>query len=240
VSTKDSRDSTVAPRFSFIACVRAAGGYDRAVRDVGSIWFFLLAALVALGTFTHLRSMSIADFTPRNWADLVVCICLTSIYLAFAWAILHRASSVARSEGILPSLTAFVGTYLPWSFLLFASDQDPEGDNSISVVFLLIGTVATVMVIFYLGRSFSIVPQAHRLVREGPYSFVRNPLYLAEEVALLGSLLKFYSPVTLALFIAHGTLQVGRILFEEKLLRRTFPDYDDYARSTSRLIPYVW
>ena len=184
--------------------------------------------------------MSIADFTPLNWADLLVRICLTSIYLAFAWAILHRASSVARSESILPSLTAFVGTYLPWSFVLFASDQNPKGDNSISVVFLLIGTVATVTVMFYLGRSFSIVPQAHRLVREGPYSFVRNPLYLAEEVALLGFLLKFYSPVTLALFVAHGALQVGRILFEENLLRRTFPDYDDYARSTSRLIPYVW
>ena len=50
-----------------------------------------------------------------------------------------------------------------------------------------------IVVIFHLGRSFSIVPQARTLVRTGPYKFVRNPLYLAEEVALLGTLLQFYS-----------------------------------------------
>jgi protein-S-isoprenylcysteine O-methyltransferase Ste14 len=65
-------------------------------------------------------------------------------------------------------------------------------------------------------------------------------LYLAEEVALLGFLLRFYSPMTLALFLAHGALQIGRMLFEENLLRQSFTDYDDYARSTPRLIPFVW
>ena len=49
------------------------------------------------------------------------------------------------------------------------------------------------MVIAYLGKSFSIIPQARRLVREGPYSVVRHPLYLAEEVALLSCLLRFFS-----------------------------------------------
>jgi protein-S-isoprenylcysteine O-methyltransferase Ste14 len=29
-------------------------------------------------------------------------------------------------------------------------------------------------------------------------------------------------------------------LYEENLLRLTFPDYEGYAKSTSRLIPHVW
>jgi protein-S-isoprenylcysteine O-methyltransferase Ste14 len=58
-----------------------------------------------------------------------------------------------------------------------------------------------VVVIFHLGRSFSVVPQARGLVRGGPYSFVRHPLYLAEEIALLGILLQFYSLATLTLFL---------------------------------------
>jgi protein-S-isoprenylcysteine O-methyltransferase Ste14 len=77
-------------------------------------------------------------------------------------------------------------------------------------------------------------------VRTGPYAVVRHPLYLAEEVALLGTLLQFYSFATLVLLLAHGALQVCRIFYEETLLRHTFAAYEDYARSTSRLIPYVW
>jgi protein-S-isoprenylcysteine O-methyltransferase Ste14 len=65
-------------------------------------------------------------------------------------------------------------------------------------------------------------------------------LYLVEEVALLGTLLQFLSPLTLILFIAHGALQIRRMFYEEDLLRRTFADFDVYARSTPRLIPYVW
>ena len=97
-----------------------------------------------------------------------------------------------------------------------------------------------VVAIFHLGRSFSIVPQARNLVRTGPYAVVRNPLYLAEEIAILGALLQYYSAVTLLLFLAHGVLQVGRIFYEENLLRRSFPSLFRLCASTSRLIPYVW
>ena len=83
-------------------------------------------------------------------------------------------------------------------------------------------------------QSFSLFVTAE------PYSVVRHPLYLAEELALLSCLLRFFSPVTLALFLVHGALQIARMIFEENLLRSAFPDYDEYARSTSRLIPHVW
>jgi len=236
----ENTGSAVAPSQSIVSYIRAAPWRDRVVKGLGCSWFLLLASLESFRVSTHLKTVSISGFAPLDWAELLICLCMTTIYLAFSWAIFHWAPPVARAEGILPSLTAFAGTYLPWSFVLFASDQDQSGRNPISVAFLLIGSVATVVVIFYLARSFSIVPQAHRLIRNGPYSLVRNPLYLAEEVALLGFLLRFYSPVVLAIFVAHGGLQIGRILFEENLLRHAFPDYEDYARSTPRLIPFVW
>jgi protein-S-isoprenylcysteine O-methyltransferase Ste14 len=97
-----------------------------------------------------------------------------------------------------------------------------------------------VFVICHLGRNFSIVPQARRLVKAGPYAVVRHPLYLAEEVALLGVLVQFFSPLALTIFLAHGVLQIRRMFFEDELLRRSFPGFDAYARSTPRLIPYVW
>ena len=215
-------------------------GIRSAVRVLGGSWFLLLALTVAMSAYTHARSMSIADLGPTGWPALFSSVCMFLFYLALCWMVLHRPSPVARTVGVLPSLTAFVGSYLPWSIVLLAPENTSAVQKLASAALLLTGTVLMVVVLAHLGRSFSIVPQARSLVRTGPYAVVRNPLYLVEEVALLGLLLQFYSSTTLALFVAHGALQVRRIFYEESLLRATFPDYDEYAISTSRLIPYVW
>lgn len=182
----------------------------------------------------------VGDFGPAAWPSLLASLCLVQFYLALWGLIILRPSPAACDDGVLPSFTAFVGTYLPWTIVLFVPAGASSSQNLASAALLLIGSVLMIVVIFHLGRSFSIVPQARTLVRTGPYKFVRNPLYLAEEVALLGTLLQFYSPATLAVFLLHGALQVRRIFYEENLLRLTFPDYAHYAASTSRLIPYIW
>jgi protein-S-isoprenylcysteine O-methyltransferase Ste14 len=220
--------------------LRAARGYDTAVRVLGVCWFFALAVAVTLRTITHVQSIRTVDFSPIGWSTLLSSICLMLFYLTLCWLVLLRPLPVARIDAVLPSIIAFAGTYFPWSIVLFGPVEASVSQQAASAVLLLIGTVSMVGVIIHLGRSFSIVPQASKLVRTGPYSFVRNPLYLAEEVALLGTLLQFYSLVTLGLFLAHGALQIRRIFYEENLLRQTFPDYDNYAKSTKRLIPHVW
>jgi len=40
--------------------------------------------------------------------------------------------------------------------------------------------------------------------------------------------------------IVHIGVQVCRILYEEDLLRRNFPEYSSYEASRWRVIPYVW
>lgn len=236
-------DPAVSVRLSaatWLVRLRAARGYDSAVRVLGGSWFLILALVGGLKVFAHAKAMSMTDFSPAGWPALLSSLCLFLFYLALCWLILHRPSPAARTISFLPSLTAFVGTYFPWTIVLFTSGAASAGQDIASAALLLIGMVLMVVVIFHLGRCFSIVPQARRLVRTGPYAVVRHPLYLAEAVALLGTLVQFYSPLTLGLFLAQSTLQVRRMFYEEDLLRRTFPDYDDYAKSTSRLIPYVW
>ena len=217
-----------------------ASGYDIAIRVLGTTWFLLVALAAALNAVNHAQAISLTDFDPDAGLALLASACQFLFYLALCWVMLLRPSPAARTDGVLPSIIAFVGTYLPWTIVLFAPSQTSTSQNVASATLFLIGAVSMVVVICHLGRSFSIVPQVRSLVRTGPYSVIRNPLYLAEEVALVGTLLQVYSPVTFALFLAHGALQVRRIFYEENLLRRSFPDYDDYANSTSRLIPYVW
>jgi protein-S-isoprenylcysteine O-methyltransferase Ste14 len=182
----------------------------------------------------------VVAFGPAEWIACFSRSCLVLFYLMLWWLMLLRPLPIARSCGWRPSLIAFVGTYLPWIVVLLARGDASAGRNLASALLLLVGTGLMMVVIVHLGRSFSIVPQARRLVTTGPYAIVRNPLYLAEEIALLGMLLQFWSLATLVVLMAHGALQVRRIFYEEGLLRHSFADYDVYARTTPRLVPCIW
>jgi protein-S-isoprenylcysteine O-methyltransferase Ste14 len=92
-------------------------------------------------------------------------------------------------------------------------------------------------VLRWLGQSFSIMAEARRLITHGPYAIVRHPLYVCEEIALVGMLIQVISPLALLIAAAHGLLQFRRLLNEEKVLRATFPEYERYAAHVPRLIP---
>ncbi len=77
------------------------------------------------------------------------------------------------------------------------------------------------------------------LVTQGPYRFVRNPMYVGAGIALAGAAL-FYRSASLlcyaaALFLAAHLFVV---LYEEPALRRTFgQDYDAYCARVGRWWP---
>ncbi len=78
-----------------------------------------------------------------------------------------------------------------------------------------------------------------RVVAAGPYRWVRNPIYLAALLVVLGEAWLFGS---LALLAYAGAMAVFCHLFvtgyEERTLRRRFGDaYLDYQRSVPRWIP---
>jgi protein-S-isoprenylcysteine O-methyltransferase Ste14 len=78
-----------------------------------------------------------------------------------------------------------------------------------------------------------------RLVVDGPYRFVRNPMYWGAILSLSGAAL-YYRSVGLAgyvgAFAAWAHLFV--VYFEEPRLRRTFGDaYAGYCRNVGRWIP---
>jgi protein-S-isoprenylcysteine O-methyltransferase Ste14 len=79
--------------------------------------------------------------------------------------------------------------------------------------------------------------EARRLVTKGPYAIVRHPLYICEEIAILGVLIPVISPLAVLIVLVHALLQLRRMLNEEKVLRATFSEYEDYAARTPRLIP---
>jgi protein-S-isoprenylcysteine O-methyltransferase Ste14 len=107
-------------------------------------------------------------------------------------------------------------------------------------------TVASVWFCFAaaraLGRQWALmarVIEGHKLIREGPYAVVRNPIYLAMLGMLLATGLavsRWQALVCATVVFASGT--AIRIRSEEKLLRETFGQtFDDYARSVPAFLP---
>jgi protein-S-isoprenylcysteine O-methyltransferase Ste14 len=204
--------------------------YDRTMRLLGSAWFMLLALVLAI---------KIRNSIAEPWPSLLSNLCLATFYMLLALLIMSRAPAKAEAEGMWPRIAAFAGTYLPWTITLFGQ-TDHALPNLLSTACVLTGMIMMLVTIRHLGRSFSIVPQARSVVQTGPYRWIKHPLYLAEEIAIVGVVLQFLTPLTVIILIAHIGLQVCRILYEEDLLRRTYPEYATYEASRWRLIPFVW
>lgn len=111
---------------------------------------------------------------------------------------------------------------------------------------LAIGSVWLVMTaVKTLGKQWSLaarVVEDHKLVTEGPYRFVRNPIYTGMLGMLLATGLALSDWIGLLaglIVFAIGTLI--RIHSEEKLLRETFgTDWDEYARRVPAVLPFLF
>ena len=210
--------------------------YHRVMRLFGGMWFMLLAFFVLWGIRLKLEAaISIVDLVP--W--LLSSFCLAGFYMIVATLIMTRPPPKAHASGLLPRVAAFVGTYTPWTITFFSKTNEAL-PNLLSTACVMIGLIVMLVTIRHLGRSFSLVPQARSVVQTGPYRWIRHPLYLSEELTVLGLVLQYLSPVAVLILVTHIGVQVCRILYEEDLLRRICPEYSGYEATNWRLVPYVW
>lgn len=91
-------------------------------------------------------------------------------------------------------------------------------------------------------RSFHYAanPTAGGLVTTGPYRYLRHPIYAAALLFVWTGVAVNASPLSVALGLAATAMLALRILFEERLVRQRYPEYDDYARRTKRVVPFIF
>ena len=84
-----------------------------------------------------------------------------------------------------------------------------------------------------LGASFSLTPQARKLVTRGLYSKVRNPIYVFGLITIAGVVLYWNRPYLLWIFAVVIPLQAWRARKEARVLEEKFgEDYRAYRRQT--------
>lgn len=201
---------------------------------------FPVACWFGLVAFASLREVALATDLATAPIERAVQFANGVFALILIGLFITRPAPIARPPGWQGIVAGVIGGLAPMTIIFLPRAAVGHGVTLASNGVILAATLASLWTVLWLGRSFSILPQARKLVTGGPYRFVRHPLYLAEFVALFGLAWQFALPWSLLLWCAAAAAQFPRMHFEERILTETFPDYGPYAARTARLLPGVY
>jgi protein-S-isoprenylcysteine O-methyltransferase Ste14 len=178
---------------------------------------WLVAAIVWLAmAFTTKRAMKIQS--PGSRLAQIAVLGLGA-YLLFGGAG-HSEALTARFLAGSPAI-AYLGCALTFAGILFA-----------------------IWARFFLGPNWSGTPMIkrdHELIRSGPYSIVRHPIYSGFLLAVLGTVIYVGEVRGLLAFALAVAGLKWKSLVEESFMQEQFGSrYFEYKRDVKALIPFVW
>lgn len=202
--------------------VRRTGYADRAVR-----WLLRAAPLLYFGgTFLW----GVADFQATDP------LATTYQFLTLAYVLTLAAMYVPPGRGAaqMTGMWWERGVALLSANLLIPLSLLPYREvlpYPAIMTLLVVANLLSWWALLTLRTSFSLTPEARRLVTGGPYRVVRHPLYVAGAlvgIALLGTA---WSVAGVGVFALYLTVTVVRAKAEERVLRAAFPrEWSGYAR----------
>lgn len=114
----------------------------------------------------------------------------------------------------------------------------------LAVLLLLAGSGLAVWAWLTMGsRHLKIMPHPHReakLLRHGPYAWIRHPMYAGLLLAMLGCWLWDGSILLGVWWLGLAVVLVCKTRIEEGLLIEKFAEYAEYRQRTWRFLPGVW
>jgi protein-S-isoprenylcysteine O-methyltransferase Ste14 len=158
------------------------------------------------------------------------------MWIVAAYLIRRPARTVSRRLG--DWLLAFGGTFAP---LLFRpAGAHPHWGVIGGLGLQVFGLAICISSFLTLGRSFGFAAADRGLIRRGPYSVVRHPIYASYLLLQSGYLLQSISAWNALVLLVATSCNIGRILVEDRVLA-TNEEYDAYRMQVRwRLLPVVW
>jgi protein-S-isoprenylcysteine O-methyltransferase Ste14 len=103
---------------------------------------------------------------------------------------------------------------------------------------MALGAIGVVAGLLIRALASGHVRKNEALATSGPYAYTRNPLYLGSLVMGVGFCVAARSWwVGIVLVVMFIAIYLPVIRDEETFLRRTFPEFEEYARRVPRMLP---
>jgi protein-S-isoprenylcysteine O-methyltransferase Ste14 len=225
---------------SRVVRLRQSLTYDLLMRLPILLWSAALAFISAVALQQFARAADPCLPNVAYFVNVAMRLSVVAYLVILAATVIMRRPPIRKTRGLEPRISALIGTFLITAIVLFPRRELSLPLGILSTTLILAGDGFAVAILMQLRRSFSIMPEARELVTSGLYCFVRHPLYLAEEIAAIGSVMQFLSPWTAMLLVVHIAFQLRRIANEEALLIEVFPRYAAYRVKTARIIPGIY
>lgn len=199
--------------------------------------FLLLAA--ATGTEAVAAWLEAASLgSLHGWAVALYSALKLAIVLAFSVFVFTRdpARRPSRDPVAFAACAAAVGAVV----LLRGPGASADTLLVVSGELIAVAACAWLLVsVLALGRCFGVLPEVRGLVTDGPYRFVRHPVYLGELGACAGLVVAAPSLWNLGVAAVFAGAQAIRMRLEELALADEFPAYAAYAAETPRIVPLL-
>jgi protein-S-isoprenylcysteine O-methyltransferase Ste14 len=175
-----------------------------------------------------------ATFTIADWIYVLQHLIVLGIALV-------RPSPKVRDYSVPSSMAVGVAYAYPYAQVIYlrwsSGDVAWPGVGLILVTFAACLSLASLLA---MGRRFGVRPALRALVTNGPYRFIRHPMYLSYILADIGYNLQEWNLVTVLLVLLGWTSLVYRVYAEERILSGD-PEWPAYVASVRyRLLPGIW
>jgi protein-S-isoprenylcysteine O-methyltransferase Ste14 len=167
----------------------------------------------------------------RQGVSLLAVMLFSQAGLAAMLMIFRRSTHVTAPVWV--QAIAWLSACLPLFFFV------PESVSLWQGLLPVPGLALNLWALAALGTAFGISPAQRGLVTEGPYHWLRHPMYAGELLSLIGGLVAAFRVWNLALLLVFTASLIWRITREEQILGSS--GYPAYARHIRwRLVPGIW
>ncbi|MDZ4816623.1 MAG: methyltransferase [Verrucomicrobiota bacterium] len=203
----------------------------------GTFFFSALALHAANIGYGNLQKYPLTNQTFLYWLVTVLNLCFLG-FIAVLFFV--RSRPVPQETNWGATIMAYVGSFIP--FVMINSVPSPFGSQRIYVSSLLlaVGFAGQMWAVLKLGKSFSIVPAARKLVVSGVYKRWRHPLYFFEMMSFGGTCIYFGNAQAALIWSCFVIVQMIRAGKEEEVLGRVFPEYATYKAQSGGIFPRIW
>jgi len=209
----------------------------------------VLTALVAASALSLVPSIGNPDALghPQLW-----------ILVAVAVAVSMFQPAYKPVDGSAPPQDRGTAAQIVWSvyltqlagileaiYLRYPESFEWDAVTTATLVTMLAGLGLRVWAVLTLGRYFTwfiSLRDDHKVIREGPFRFIRHPAYCGAWILFVSTLLFLHAWWGAALsFLVQFLAYARRIRYEEALMiDRLGEDYRSYRREVKAMVPLFW